>query len=93
MAVDVQYCNTLHHIFALTSDGRFVEINMNFNEALPAIIQIFDYDKPKPGISITRQARTMRFFVLFCAEFRSTLTRDIYAAILPSFLEPCLRCL
>ena len=93
MADDVQYCNTLHYIFALTADGRFVEINMNFNEALPAIIQIFDYDKPKPGISITRQARTMRFFVPFYAEFRSTLTRDIYAVILPSFPEPCLRCL
>ena len=46
--------NTLGFIFALTLDGRFVEINMNFNEAVPAIIQIFDYDKPKPGVSITR---------------------------------------
>jgi hypothetical protein len=48
-------------IFALTLDGRFVEINMNFNEALPAIIQIFDYDKPKPGVSITRRACTTAF--------------------------------
>ncbi len=52
-----QSCNALRFIFALTVDGRFVEINMNVNEALPAIIQIFDYDKPKPGVSITRRAQ------------------------------------
>jgi hypothetical protein len=41
---------------------------MNFNEALPAIIQIFDYDKPKPGISITRQVPLL-CFALCMAEF------------------------
>ncbi len=89
-----QSCNALRFIFALTMDGRFVEINMNVNEALPAIIQIFDYDKPKPGVSVTRQAHhAARTLSVLGAPKSATSFVTFVAVTFLFYLEPCPLCL